>query len=269
VNQNDPVTLTVIASASDGGELSYAWYKNTENSAINGSTVGGNSNNYAPVTSALGTLYYYVVVTNTKNGATAKDTSNVATVTVSATPVVNAATPSITTQPADSTVTQGISAKLTVEALSTDGGTLSYQWYSNTFAGNTNGTVIPGATADTYDTPTNLSVGNHYYYVVVTNTDTGVNGLTTASVTSSVATVTVVGAGNAIETVNADKLRVYPNPTADVVYIDNANGAAVKVYSQNGALLQSSKESRIDLSGYPNGVYLLRIGAQTVKVIKK
>ncbi|GHT07182.1 hypothetical protein AGMMS49525_16210 [Bacteroidia bacterium] len=72
-----------------------------------------------------------------------------------------------------------------------------------------------------------------------------------------------------METVDAPKLRIYPNPTANEVYINGANGAEVMVYSQIGKLLHRTRESRIDFSGYPNGVYLLRIGAETLKVVKK
>ncbi|GHT49118.1 hypothetical protein AGMMS49982_01840 [Bacteroidia bacterium] len=73
---------------------------------------------------------------------------------------------------------------------------------------------------------------------------------------------------SAIETITA-KLQVYPNPTTDVVHIKNANGAEVKVYNHIGILLHRTNESRIDLSAYPNGVYLLRVGGQTLKVVKK
>ncbi|GHT23856.1 hypothetical protein AGMMS4957_15990 [Bacteroidia bacterium] len=69
--------------------------------------------------------------------------------------------------------------------------------------------------------------------------------------------------------VAVDELQIYPNPTSDVVYIKNANGAEVKVYNLNGRLLHHTRESRVDLSGAPAGIYLLQVGTQTVKVIKK
>ncbi|GHT49600.1 hypothetical protein AGMMS49982_03390 [Bacteroidia bacterium] len=86
---------------------------------------------------------------------------------------------------------------------------------------------------------------------------------------SATCTVTVKAAGTAIETVTGDKLQVHPNPTTGVVYVNTANGAEIKVHNLNGELLQTTRESRIDLSGEPNGVYLLRIGEQTLKVVKK
>ena len=91
------VTLTVDATASDegagGGTLSYQWYRNDENSTTSGNItpVGGNSDSYAPDVSTVGTMYYYVVVTNTNlsvNGAqVVTKTSNVATITVEPNPL--------------------------------------------------------------------------------------------------------------------------------------------------------------------------------------
>jgi hypothetical protein len=71
------------------------------------------------------------------------------------------------------------------------------------------------------------------------------------------------------ETRHATSLQVYPNPTTGVVTIANADGAEVKVYNLSGELLHRSRESCVDLSGYPSGVYLLRIGDEALKVVKK
>ncbi|MCD7947267.1 MAG: DUF6273 domain-containing protein [Oscillospiraceae bacterium] len=89
--QNDtPADLTVTAGVSDGGTLSYQWYSNTTNSATGSTAVGTDSSSYTPSTGAVGTLYYYVEVTNTNTdpsitGAqTATATSGVAAVVVNA-----------------------------------------------------------------------------------------------------------------------------------------------------------------------------------------
>ena len=85
-------TLTVTATITDGGTLSYKWHKNTTHSATGGEEVGTNS---ATLTlekthyTGDGALYFYVVVTNTIDDnddggvKTATATSTVATVTVS------------------------------------------------------------------------------------------------------------------------------------------------------------------------------------------
>lgn len=71
-----------------------------------------------------------------------------------------------------------------------DGGSLSYQWYKNTSNAATGGTAITGATAASY-TPATTVAGTTYYYCVVTNTNTAVTGIKTATATSAVAAVVV------------------------------------------------------------------------------
>ncbi len=63
--------------------------------------------------------------------------------------------------------------------------------------------------------------------------------------------------------------QAYPNPTNGIVYVNNANNTEIKVHNLKGELLQTTRKSRVDLSDEPNGVYLLRIGGQTLKVVKK
>ena len=82
--------------------------------------------------------------------------------------VVNNA-PVITTQP--STLTQnvclnGITSSLSVSAT---GAGLTYQWYKNTTATTTGGTLISGATFSVYMPSNNLS-GTTYYYCIVSGT---------------------------------------------------------------------------------------------------
>jgi len=79
-------TLSVTASVTDGGNLSYQWYRNTANNTTNGTAISGaTGSSYA--LSDMGTYYCYVIVTNTitNNGdggtKTARTTSNVVAVT--------------------------------------------------------------------------------------------------------------------------------------------------------------------------------------------
>jgi hypothetical protein len=74
-------------------------------------------------------------------------------------------------------------------------------------------------------------------------------------------------ADTSIEPIATAPLSIYPNPTNGVVHIRNANGAEVKVYNPSGAWLQTTRENIVDLSGYPSGVYLLRAGDKTLKVV--
>ncbi|MCZ8515513.1 S-layer homology domain-containing protein [Paenibacillus filicis] len=176
-------SLSVTATVSDGGTLSYQWYSNTTNSNAGGIAVSGATNaSYAAPTTVVGTTYYYVVVTNTNNGQTSTATSNAVAVTV------NPATPNITAQPTGATVNVGAtSPSLSVTATVSDGGTLSYQWYSNTTNSNAGGIVVSGATNASYAAPTTVVGSTTYYYVVVTNTTNG----QTSTATSNAVAVTV------------------------------------------------------------------------------
>jgi|GEM_PF-7079161 len=199
VNIGGTVNLTVNASITDGGALSYQWYSNTVNNNSGGTIISGaTSASYSAPTNATGTKYYYVVITNTNNGVsgtkTATATSSVAIVVVNA--LVNAEVPVISSQPQNAAVNVGGAVNLTVSASVTDGGTLTYQWYSNTINGNNGGTAISGATITNYSAPTNTT-GTKYYYVVVTNTNNSVSGTKTATITSNTVTVTVNALVNA------------------------------------------------------------------------
>jgi formylglycine-generating enzyme required for sulfatase activity len=58
--------LTVTASAGDEGTLSYQWYSNTVDSTTGGTIISGAKGaSYTPPTTAVGAVYYYVIVTNT------------------------------------------------------------------------------------------------------------------------------------------------------------------------------------------------------------
>ena len=77
------VALTVEASVTDGGEITYQWYSNSVNSTEGGSEISGATEaSYTPSTAGIGTTYYYVIATNTLEGGAASATSSVAAVTV-------------------------------------------------------------------------------------------------------------------------------------------------------------------------------------------
>jgi len=231
-------TLSVGASVSDGGTLSYQWYSNTTNSTSGGTLISGATNaTYAAPTSTAGTLYYYVVVTNTNSGVsgnpTAPVTSNVVGVTVNA--LVDAETPAIGTQPTGATVNQGATnPTLSVGASVSDGGTLGYQWYSNTTNSTSGGTLISGATNATYAAPTS-TVGTMYYYVVVTNTNSGVSGNPTATATSNVVPVIVNSAQTITITYNGNTNTGGTVPTDSETY---EQGETVTVLGNIGNLVK-------------------------------
>jgi len=79
VVKNGSKVLSVSASVSDGGSLSYQWYK--DGAPISGAT----NTTYAVNTSAAGTSSYYVIVKNTNNGVNGNTTATTQSSTVSVT----------------------------------------------------------------------------------------------------------------------------------------------------------------------------------------
>jgi len=75
--------LVIKAESVDNGTLSYQWYSNTQRSNTGGTPISGaTSDTYSPLTDKMGTIYYYVAITNTNNGKATTVTSNIAAVTV-------------------------------------------------------------------------------------------------------------------------------------------------------------------------------------------
>jgi polygalacturonase len=63
--------------------------------------------------------------------------------------------------------------------------------------------------------------------------------------------------------------QVYPNPTTGMVYIRNklAN-SPVAIYNNAGRLILETASAQIDTSSFPNGIYLVKVENQTIKLIK-
>jgi len=200
--------LTVTATVTDKGKLGYQWYTVTDEQQY---TDGGGT----PIPNATAAQYTvnltegayqaYVLVTNKIGDKTASVKSNLIRVTVNN--PANAQYPNITAEPVSvtydwsgSTITAD---PISVTASVTDGGTLTYQWYSSTTASTSGGTPIDGATGASY-TPTITAQGTNYYYVAITNTRTEASGRPISSLNSSIAAIRVVSA-NATITVNTTK----------------------------------------------------------------
>lgn len=108
--------------------------------------------------------------------------------------IVNAAAPTIITQPQSQTkeyqAGDEVSWKVTftVEATSEDGGELSYQWYESSSDTTDGGEKLAEATKQSHEET--LTPGEtKYFYCVVTNTNDAVNGTKTSTTTSNVAKI--------------------------------------------------------------------------------
>lgn len=107
---------------------------------------------------------------------------------------IDAKPPIFTASPQGASYTIGNTAiPLSVAASVNDGGTLSYQWYSNTTDDNISGSAISGATGSIY-TPLTTAEGTIYYYCVVTNTNSNATGAKTATTASDTAKIEVTAA---------------------------------------------------------------------------
>lgn len=70
------------------------------------------------------------------------------------------------------------------------------------------------------------------------------------------------------------EINVYPNPVNNVVNIEGLNDEKIELYSINGQLLiekgqYNSTIIKLDVTDYPSGVYFLKVGSQTKKIIKQ
>lgn len=168
-------TALSVAINSPSSAPTYQWYSNTSNSSTGGTLISGETNSsFNPPASAVGTIYYYCVITLTSGGCSSL-TSSVATVTINPLPTIN--TQPLPTQNLCVGVT--IASPLTVSY--TGGiGTASYQWYSNATNATTGGNLISGATNATYTPLVYTTAGTYYYYVIISLSGNGC-GTTTSN----------------------------------------------------------------------------------------
>jgi hypothetical protein len=157
INSN---TLSLNVTATSSGSITYQWYRNTTASAIGGTSVGsasgGNTNIYMPSTNAIGTSYYYCMLT--ANGCATVSS-------VSGAVVVNCA--AFTSQPNDTDRYVGLNvSNSSLSVIVSASNSITYQWYRNTIPQNTGGTSISGANTNSY-TPLSNAVSRYYYYCTV------------------------------------------------------------------------------------------------------
>ncbi len=120
---------------------------------------------------------------------------------------------------------------------------LSYQWYKNLVA-------IPGAV--TASTP---ATSNGNYKVAVTDT----NGCQSVS-----AVYVLTGwkgtAPTSVTDVNGAEIKIFPNPTKEMVFIESAVQVRAVISSVDGkTLIDKENANKIDLSGLADGLYIISL----------
>lgn len=169
--------LAVNATVSDGGTITYQWYRSNSSSSSGNAISGATGKTYTPDTSAESDIYYYCIATSTLDGSKKTTKSNVAHVQVvrkPVQPVIYANLHSGTLEYYQGEASEDLFFGVYVP----DGGTLTYQWYQGDAAYG-EPSPISGATSAYYTPPTDAT-GNYYYYCKATNT----KGTYTASIWS-------------------------------------------------------------------------------------
>ena len=164
---------------------------------------GATGSSYNPSTAATGTLYYYCIVTNS-NGCTV--TSN-----VSGAITVNAL-PSFTTQPSTAAQTFCLNATattLSIAATTGSGSITGYQWYSNSVASNSGGSLIAGAVS-----PLTLHKQQSPAFFITIVAVTNSNGCTLASNVSGAITINALPAFSVQPSTATQNLCLNSTPTA-------------------------------------------------------
>ena len=148
----------------------------------------------------------------------------------------------VVTQP--DTTTQARCQNIPAQAISVvaNGMNPTYQWYSNTTNSNTGGTLIAGATTNTY-TPATTAGGTLYYYVVVSGSigtaTSDVSGAVTVTVPTTVITAQPSTAGETVTvcgSVNvADLSFTATGPVSTYQWYSNTSNSNVNGTLLNGA----------------------------------
>ncbi|MGL2965872.1 PKD-like domain-containing protein [Flavobacterium sp. XGLA_31] len=213
-------TTTLVNLTANPTGTTFSWTASAT-AGVSGYTSSGTSNTIPVQT---------ITTTNTSPGTvTYVITPTIGT--CSGTPVnyvitVNPA-PTITTQPASSSVCLGGSPTPLTVTLNSSSVVPAYQWYSNTSNSTSGGTLIPGATNATYNPPA-TTAGTLYYYCVLSLSSGGCSNLTT-----NVATVTV----NPLPTITTQPLTTQnicvggSIPALSVAYIGGVGTATYQWYS--------------------------------------
>lgn len=88
-------------------------------------------------------------------------------------------------------------------------------------------------------------------------------------VITNVRKITFVHTPTAVESVEKNTLVIYPNPTQDILHINGIEAQALRVYDLQGRMLKMTIGTEVDVAELPLGTYLLQIGTQVVRFIKK
>ena len=192
------ITATTLAVTASGGlgAYSYQWFSNSPPNTL---LPLATNDSYIPDTSVPGTTTYYCVVSQPGFGC--EVVSNLAEVIIVPAPL-------ITTQPQNRAVCEGGTVAPINVAYNNGTGVASYQWFSNSTNSNSGGTIITGATTDTFNPPS-TTVGTVYYYCEITFSSGGCTLITSNTAEVNIFQIPVIVAQNVV-TCSGDLMNFVP-----------------------------------------------------------
>jgi len=242
VCQGGTATQLAVAISGSTGTPTYQWYQNTVSNTTTGTAISGETNTtFNPPTTAIGTVYYYNVVTLSSGGCS-NLTSAIATVTVTPQPTISSLV-------ASQTLCTGATISTPLSVSPSGGtGTPTYKWYSNTVNSNSGGSLISTATTNSYTPPVYTVAGDYYYYVEVS-----ISGSGCGSVISNVAQVRVLDKPTITTQPIANQVLCQGDTPAQLV-VAGAGGNATFSYQwyKNSA---NNTSSGAPISGETNATY--------------
>ena len=119
--------------------------------------------------------------------------------------------------------------------------------------------IDPSETMNTFCTSINVDFSDQNAYVYIASSDLGLLGYN----------LDFNILANADTTTQKSDIMIYPNPTADVVHINDKNLKLAAIYDMNGKKLMESNKAEMNVSQLPKGVYVIRIVSANNQIISK
>lgn len=72
-----------------------------------------------------------------------------------------------------------------------------------------------------------------------------------------------------MENIQSTGVVIYPNPSQDILIVSGIEAQALRVFDMQGRLLKAENGTQVHVSDLAKGTYLLQVGTQVVRFIKK
>lgn len=72
-----------------------------------------------------------------------------------------------------------------------------------------------------------------------------------------------------MENIQSTSVVIYPNPSQDMLIVSGIEAQALRVFDMQGRLLKAENGTQVHVSDLAEGTYLLQVGTQVVRFIKK